>query len=422
MSRPVIQVEALSKSYRIGERQQAYSTLRDSITRTLKTLLRRKKARQNQSDDDRTLWALRDVSFEVQPGEVVGVIGRNGAGKSTLLKVLSRITEPTSGRADLHGRLGSLLEVGTGFHPELTGRENVYLNGAIMGMKRAHLNRCFDAIVDFAGVERFIDTPVKYYSSGMYMRLAFAVAAHLEPEILLIDEVLAVGDIAFQKKCLGRMGEVARDGRTVLFVSHNMGAIRSLCTRGLVLHQGGVAEFGDISKAINKYYTLASEEKDVEQAIDRSGFGRIWLASHESGTIDHGEPFEVETTIRMANEAAGFTLVCGLEDMNQRSVCHLREDSSSLSDTKRWHGSYRLRVKFPTLWLEPGMYSLYFKLLLWGDSGSGKHVSDMLHLDVGGASSGWGAALSPGVEWSLRSSEKEPQPEFEMTRLAGPTA
>ncbi len=418
MSHPAIQVENISKSYRIGERQQAYRTLRESLTGMATAPFRRKK--QKEGDDDRTCWALKDISFEVQPGEVVGVIGRNGAGKSTLLKVLSRITEPTSGRADLYGRLGSLLEVGTGFHPELTGRENVYLNGAIMGMKRVHLNRCFDAIVDFAGVERFIDTPVKHYSSGMYMRLAFAVAAHLEPEILLIDEVLAVGDIAFQKKCLGRMGEVAREGRTVLFVSHNMGAIRSLCTRGLVLHQGGVAEFGPISKAINTYYSLASDEVEAEQNVKRSGFGHIGLTSHDSGTIDHGDPFEVETTIRMASEVAGFTLVCGLEDMNQRSVCHLREDSSNLSETKRWQGSYRLRVKFPTLWLEPGMYSLYFKLLLWGDSGSGKHVSDMLHLDVGGASSGWGAALSPRVEWALHSAANGSRPELEMTSVAEP--
>ncbi|MGC8669458.1 MAG: ABC transporter ATP-binding protein, partial [Chthonomonadales bacterium] len=185
---------------------------------------------QGRAPESQSIWALKDVSFEVQPGEVVGIIGRNGAGKSTLLKILSQITEPTEGRVEMRGRVASLLEVGTGFHPELTGRENIYLNGAILGMTRREIDRKFDEIVDFSGVERFIDTPVKRYSSGMYLRLAFAVAAHLDPEILIVDEVLAVGDAAFQKKCLGRMGEVARSGRTVLFVSHNMAAVKALCT------------------------------------------------------------------------------------------------------------------------------------------------------------------------------------------------
>jgi lipopolysaccharide transport system ATP-binding protein len=408
MSRPVIQVDNISKQYHIGARQQAYKTLRESLTASVKApfkaLARRKDKAER--DEESTFWALKNVSFEVQPGEVVGVIGRNGAGKSTLLKVLSRITEPTSGHADLYGRLGSLLEVGTGFHGELTGRENVYLNGAIMGMRRVQIDKHFDAIVAFAGVEKFIDTAVKHYSSGMYMRLAFAVAAHLDPEIMLVDEVLAVGDAAFQKKCLGRMGEVAKEGRTILFVSHNMGAIRALCTRGLVLHHGEVIEFGPISKAIDTYYRLSSEDdkEEVDKTLVRSGFGRVTLSSHESSTIDQGEGFEVETTIKIASEAAGFTLVCGLEDMNQRSVCHLREDSNTMSDLKNWKGVHRLSVKFPALWLEPGMYTLYFKLLLWGDSGSGRHLSDMLHIDVGGNSSGWGAALSPRVSWGLTSS------------------
>lgn len=406
MSRSVIKADAISKRYTIGQRQSSYRTLRESLTGAFAAPFRamtRKKNGPGASEEDRTCWALRNVSFDVQPGEVVGVIGRNGAGKSTLLKVLSRITEPTSGSCDLYGRLGSLLEVGTGFHGELTGRENVYLNGAIMGMKRAVIDRQFDAIVDFAGVEKYIDTPVKHYSTGMYMRLAFAVAAHLDPDILLIDEVLAVGDVAFQKKCLGRMGEVAREGRTILFVSHNMGAIRSLCTRGLVLHQGEVVEFGSISKAIDTYYRLSSEDEkeQVDQKVTRSGFGRVTLASHDSTTIDQGDAFEVETSILLADEVAGFTLVCGVADMNQRSVCHLREDSNNLSDTKAWKGSHRLSVKFPTLWLEPGMYTLYFKLLLWGDSGSGRHVSDTLHLDVAGNASGWGAALSPHVKWEI---------------------
>jgi lipopolysaccharide transport system ATP-binding protein len=220
MSEIAIRVEKLSKRYQIGVAQQRHDTLRDALGANLARLRPTRRAPRAARHADE-FWALRDVSFEVKRGEVVGIIGRNGAGKSTLLKILSRITEPTSGQAQIHGRVGSLLEVGTGFHPELTGRENIYLNGAILGMRRFEIERKFDEIVAFAEIERFLDTPVKRYSSGMYVRLAFAVAAHLEPEILLVDEVLAVGDAAFQKKCLGKMGDVAKEGRTVLFVSHS---------------------------------------------------------------------------------------------------------------------------------------------------------------------------------------------------------
>ena len=240
--RPIIRIQGLGKRYRIGHRV-AYGNLRESITNSLTAPARalrslRRRGRDRAEAEDGHFWALRDVSLDIMPGEVVGVIGRNGAGKSTLLKILSRITEPTVGRVDLYGRVGSLLEVGTGFHPELTGRENIYLSGAILGMRRAEIERKFDEIVAFAEVEKFIETPVKHYSSRMYVRLAFAVAAHLEPEILLVDEVLAVGDQAFQKKCLGKMGEVARGGRTVLFVSHNMASIESLCTMAAVVDGG----------------------------------------------------------------------------------------------------------------------------------------------------------------------------------------
>lgn len=239
-----IRVEDLSKLYSIGGKKEKYRTLRDTVSDAATAPFRRVRSalqRNGQGHtEDNTIWALKDVSFEVKRGEVVGVIGRNGAGKSTLLKILSRITEPTSGRAAIHGRVGSLLEVGTGFHPELTGRENIYLNGAILGMKRTELERRFDEIVAFAEVEKFIDTPVKHYSSGMYLRLAFAVAAHLEPEILLIDEVLAVGDASFQRKCLNKMQEVGQQGRTVLFVSHNILAITRLCPRTILLDEGGV--------------------------------------------------------------------------------------------------------------------------------------------------------------------------------------
>ena len=254
MSDIAIRCEGLSKQYRIGKRE-SYKALRDVLTDALAAPFRWVRQSQSASDNGQsdTLWALKDVSFEIKHGEVVGIIGRNGAGKSTLLKILSRITEPASGFVDIHGRVGSLLEVGTGFHPELTGRENIYLNGAILGMKRAEIERKFDEIVAFAEMDKFLDTPVKHYSSGMHMRLAFSVAAHLEPEILLIDEVLAVGDAQFQKKCLGKMGEVGKAGRTVLFVSHNLSAVQSLCQRSIWLDKGQVLEDGSSAQVISTY-------------------------------------------------------------------------------------------------------------------------------------------------------------------------
>lgn len=257
MSDVAIKAEGLSKQYRIGERQK-YKALRDTLTAALYSPFRWLQSAfasttAEAKKDARTIWALKDVSFEIKQGEVVGVIGRNGAGKSTLLRILSRITEPTAGFADLHGRVGSLLEVGTGFHPELTGRENVYLNGSIIGMRKREVDRKFAEIVAFAEIEKFLDTPVKYYSSGMHMRLAFAVAAHLEPEILLVDEVLAVGDAAFQKKCLGKMGSVAKEGRTVLFVSHNMAAIRKLCRSALLLRGGQLWHQGSVTECVRLY-------------------------------------------------------------------------------------------------------------------------------------------------------------------------
>ena len=265
-----IRVQGLGKRYRIGERER-YRALRDTLTEAVTAPMRRLRSRPA-TPVNNTIWALRDVSLDVAPGEVLGVIGHNGAGKSTLLKILSRITEPTEGRAEVRGRVGSLLEVGTGFHPELTGRENIYLNGAILGMKRAEIARRFDEMVAFAGVERFIDTPVKRYSSGMYLRLAFAVAAHLEPEILLVDEVLAVGDAAFQKKCLGRMSEVAHEGRTVLFVSHNLPSIEKLCQRVIVVDGGHVVMQGDPVTCIAAYLGARAEPKP---AVDLAAVPRL---------------------------------------------------------------------------------------------------------------------------------------------------
>ena len=278
MSAIAIRVEGLSKQYRIGGKQEIYKTLRDKLTDTIAAPYRRWSQRRSGNGHQPAnghIWALKDVSFEVRRGEVVGIIGSNGAGKSTLLKIFSRITEPTAGYADIHGRVGSLLEVGTGFHAELTGRENIYLNGAILGMKRAEIGRKFDEIVDFAEIEKFLDTPVKYYSSGMYLRLAFAVAAHLEPEMLLVDEVLAVGDAAFRKKCLSKMGHISEEGRTVLFVSHDMGSISHLCPRSLLLQHGTIADDGDTQDVISTYMSCITEgaQTELEDLRDRSGSG-----------------------------------------------------------------------------------------------------------------------------------------------------
>jgi lipopolysaccharide transport system ATP-binding protein len=255
--KPIIRVQDLSKQYVIGAKSEPYGTFRESLVRAARKPI--DMVRSRATAEKSTFWALKDVSFDVMPGEVVGIIGRNGAGKSTLLKILSRITEPTTGRVELYGRIGSLLEVGTGFHPELTGRENIYLNGAILGMRREEITKKFDEIVDFAEIDEFLDTPVKRYSSGMYVRLAFAVAANLDPEILIIDEVLAVGDAAFQKKCLGKMGEVAGEGRTVLFVSHNMIAVRSLCQRALFLEQGQAVGDGKAEEIVDRYLQTGME-------------------------------------------------------------------------------------------------------------------------------------------------------------------
>jgi lipopolysaccharide transport system ATP-binding protein len=266
----VIRVENLGKAYQITRTAHRYRTIQEDVIDWVRRPLRREKS----PSRTETFWALQDVSFEVKQGDVVGIIGRNGAGKSTLLKILSRITRPTTGSIDLYGRVGSLLEVGTGFHPELTGRENIYLNGAILGMTRPEIRRKFDEIVAFAEVEQFLDTPVKRYSSGMYMRLAFAVAAHLEPEILVVDEVLAVGDAEFQKKSLGKMSEVAKGGRTVLFVSHQMSAVQALCQRAILLEQGQIALSGDVGQVVTAYLARGLDQSGTYADSPRSGNGK----------------------------------------------------------------------------------------------------------------------------------------------------
>ena len=290
-----INVDGLGKTFQIGGKQKSYYRLTDQLVDTIMAPFRRagnlmRGQAGGAADLNETIWALKDVSFQIKPGEVVGIIGRNGAGKSTLLKIMSGISDPTQGYIDIYGRVGSLLEVGTGFHPELTGRENIYLNGAILGMKKAETESKLDEIIAFAEIDKFLDTPVKHYSSGMYVRLAFSVAAHLEPEILLVDEVLAVGDMAFQRKCLGKMDDVAQAGRTVLFVSHNMGLLQQLCERGIFLQHGTVHTDGTIIKAVDAYLQTLEQAKsqDLSKRTDRKGVGDARLVHAEVTTHGNG--------------------------------------------------------------------------------------------------------------------------------------
>ncbi|PKO18224.1 MAG: hypothetical protein CVU39_01945 [Chloroflexi bacterium HGW-Chloroflexi-10] len=335
MNLPVINIEHVSKKYLIGDSQPRYRTLRDSISNSIKSIL------QNSKNKKSEFWALDDISFKIYPGEVIGIIGKNGAGKSTLLKILAHITNPSKGIVELNGRVGSLLEVGTGFHPELSGRENIYLNGAILGMKKAEIDRKFDEIVDFAEIEKFLETPAKHYSSGMYMRLAFAVAAHLEPEILLVDEVLAVGDATFQQKCLGKMGEIANKGLTVLFVSHNLAAVSKLCPTSILLNKGKVDIISSSNEVIRKY--LDNISTPTGSWDDRVGTGRARITKIEIRNIENqisinlamGQPFviyvEGVTTSNQVSFSAGlqivsedgvniiyghdqYTLICGNEE------------------------------------------------------------------------------------------------------------
>jgi lipopolysaccharide transport system ATP-binding protein len=295
MSNIAIDIAGLGKEYHIGGLQKSYRRLSDQLADLFTAPFRRagrlvRGQAGAAADLDETIWAVRDVSFQIKPGEVVGILGRNGAGKSTLLKILSGITDPTYGYADIYGRVGSLLEVGTGFHPELTGRENIFLNGAILGMKKAEVERKLDEIVAFAEVDKFLDTPVKHYSSGMHVRLAFSVAAHLEPEILLVDEVLAVGDLAFQRKCLGKMDDVARGGRTVVFVSHNLGLLQTLCERGIFLRNGMLHMDGTIKETVEAYLQTLEQagSQDLSTRTDRKGLGQVRLVGVEVTSFGNG--------------------------------------------------------------------------------------------------------------------------------------
>jgi lipopolysaccharide transport system ATP-binding protein len=337
----------------------------------------------------REIWALKNVSFQINRGEAVGIIGSNGAGKSTLLKTLSRITEPTEGWADISGRVGSLLEVGTGFHPELTGRENVYLNGAILGMQRTEITRKFDEMVAFAEVERFIDTPVKHYSSGMYLRLAFSVAAHLEPQILLVDEVLAVGDMAFQKKCLGKMEDVSTEGRTVLFVSHNLGAVKELCQSAVVLKDGAVAFHGSAIDGIAYYSRDSKSGTGDEPTADR---GTRWSEITVNGVPSHCTPeisgldaFRVQALLELRDTFIDARLKCRLTDAAGNVLVYHATNNKELYSDELRDGVYRVTVEVPPLWLKPGVYTLFFKLTGMTEAGDERRYgSGHVALNVAG--------------------------------------
>ncbi|HKO42637.1 MAG TPA: ABC transporter ATP-binding protein [Pyrinomonadaceae bacterium] len=407
MSNIAIRVENLSKQYRIGERE-SYKALRDVIADAAAAPFRRVRSAfngngssngsalstQDASDEMRnpkseirnSIWALDDVSFEVKQGEVVGIIGRNGAGKSTLLKILSRITKPTKGHAKIFGRVGSLLEVGTGFHPELTGRENIYLNGAILGMRKAEIERKFDEIVAFAEVEKFIDTPVKRYSSGMYVRLAFAVAAYMETEVLLVDEVLAVGDTAFQKKCLGKLGSIAHGGRTVLFISHNMGAVRTLCSRGIVLSSGSVEFDGSAQKAIavygNQLMTTSTTVDLTGRIVGRSGpkrycrIANVSLANADdslTSTFSMGSEMRIRVGLDFLIRGDSWEIGVGIFS-NTGVAIHYMISNWEGFRLPTEGGQTTVEVRIPKLQLFPGRYAISLWLKRPGET-----VDDQVH-------------------------------------------
>jgi lipopolysaccharide transport system ATP-binding protein len=373
MSDTVISVENLSKRYLIGHlaaKRERHPTLRDALVRGVRNYTRNAtQALSGQrivpGDEVEEFWALKDVSFEVKRGEVIGIIGRNGAGKSTLLKILSRITEPTEGRVVLQGRVASLLEVGTGFHQELTGRENIFLNGAILGMTRREIRRKFDAIVDFAEVEKFLDTPVKRYSSGMYVRLAFAVAAHLEPEILIVDEVLAVGDAEFQKKCLGKMEGVVRDGRTVLFVSHQISAINQLCRHVVWLDRGRVVACGETRAMLAKYLSMGSSDLPIaiiQEPNDKTGlfFSKVSVLDKDgnpSSELDSLAPFYISLHYEVSKRLPKVELAIHVKTTDGISV-FTTVCSSDVGKMDKTSGSYVATVQIPAHFLMPGSYTI----------------------------------------------------------------
>ncbi|HUW96759.1 MAG TPA: ABC transporter ATP-binding protein [Anaerolineae bacterium] len=384
-----VRVENLGKRYRIGGPRAQYKTVRETLMGIAAAPARRLRRLGQPAPPAETLWALRHVSFDVARGEVVGIIGRNGAGKSTLLKIVSRITEPTEGYVKIDGRVSSLLEVGTGFHPELTGRENIYLNGAILGMKRTEIDRKFDEIVAFSEIEKFLDTPVKRYSSGMYVRLAFAVAAHLEPEILLVDEVLAVGDAGFQKKCLGKMGNVAQAGRTVLFVSHNMAAITALCKRAVLLESGARHAEGSVQEVVARYGTLLDQARtgDFTEMKDRRGSGIIRIAGirwvdldgRELSVLQSGQRLALEIAYTAKRPVRSPSFLVGVYDLLSRRLLFLdSSESGGLPSALPMEGHVKCIIdKLP---LPPGTYRANLAIVVEGETAD--HITRAIEIAV----------------------------------------
>lgn len=425
MNDTVIRVENLSKQYRIGGERKGYKTLRDSLTEAFVSPFRRARrlvAGQpyGAAELDETIWALKEVSFEIKRGEVVGIIGRNGAGKTTLLKILSRITEPTEGFAEIQGRVGSLLEVGTGFHPELSGRENIYLNGAILGMRKAETERKFDEIVDFAEIEKFIDTPVKHYSSGMYVRLAFAVAAHLEPEVLLVDEVLAVGDAAFQKKCLGKMGDVAKEGRTVLFVSHNMIAVRNLCSRVIWLRDGDIFQSGVTSTAVESYLRDSLRTESIAEIPERirslppdPAFRLTGVDVRQNGragsVVVNGQAVEVAIQYSVLQRTTGLRVYFDLCDVHGNILIRTFHDDDAEAIPIVEPGDYESTAVIPANLLAPRTYELRIRASIFNvRSCTSDGIGTLLQVEASsGVNRGYPqdvirSALQPKIPWETK--------------------
>lgn len=406
MSDIAIKIENLGKVYKIGRQKSA--TLIDSIRSVF-----------SKNEDAKTeFWALKDISFEIKKGEAVAIIGRNGAGKSTLLKVLSRITEPSKGRFEINGRVSSLLEVGTGFHHELTGRENIFLNGTILGMKRAEIRSKFDEIVEFSGVADFLDTPVKHYSSGMYVRLAFAVAAHLEPEILIVDEVLAVGDAEFQKRCLGKMKEVTGEGRTVIFVSHNMGAVRNLCSQGIFLEHGQVKKTGGVNEVVDYYFSFL--EDNVSKAFSKSSENKEVLIKSFAVLNEHGKPsstFDTSKPIVLRAEYTANKDISGsrmnIQLLDSYGNIAFTSSSHSKEPVEKSKGDYVVSCIIPADLLNGGEYKVQMNMGIPG-------VKVLVELDVyasftttlmGNHGSTfhevWPGIVAPKLEWEVKSNAQD---------------
>ena len=420
MSDVAIKVEHLSKAYRIGLREKQHETFVGAIASFARSPFEnyRNLRKLNHFEDMQlvsgpsaavssaappsdVIWSLKNVSFEVKHGEVLGIIGRNGAGKSTLLKILSRVTEPTSGRATIYGRIGCLLEVGTGFHPDLTGRENVYLNGTLLGMTKKEVDSKFDEIVDFSDVEKFIDTPVKRYSSGMKVRLAFSVAAHLEPEILIIDEVLAVGDMKFQKKCLGKLGEISQHGRTVLFVSHNMAAVVELCQRALVLDEGKLEFDGTAGQGVNYYAQRDPRTEENRSSGDGTmGFKNLNVNQSIFPKVRSSEPITITVLLDGSFQGNPWVYLI-LEDAFGKTIIHSRKPLNTIKGKLTGH-ERTLKISVPPLFVSPGLYTIYLKAQCANPGSPKKIMTERLPLEVSGGSDSLGrSVLSPHLRWQI---------------------